>query len=283
MQVTSRSSTNTLTNTQLLLVDGRSAYLDFFGLVLWDLLPTNFDDVEQIEVVRGPASAVWGANAMTGAVNIITKSPRESVGTTVTLSGGYVDRHAGSGVGRGVGSLFGANATVTRAPSDRLSYRVSAGYFTSDAFARPTGQIRVIDDPRQPGQPVGGAFYPLDSETAAFGTGFANRGTSQPKFDVRVDQELSGRASAGARPRPQPTRIFGWGTSHRMLSRFRPASRPAPRSSSRLRLITASPVIPIGFPPLVVRSVQHTVGRSARQTVITARPASAGAGNRTAE
>ena len=191
VQVTSRSSTNTLTNTQLLLVDGRSAYLDFFGLVLWDLLPTNFDDVEQIEVVRGPASAVWGANAMTGAVNIITKSPRESVGTTVTLSGGYVDRNDGSGVGRGVGSLFGANATVTRAPSDRLSYRISAGYFTSDAFARPTGQIRVIDDPRQPGQTVGGAFYPLDSETAAFGTGFANRGTSQPKFDVRVDQELS--------------------------------------------------------------------------------------------
>ena len=49
------------------------------------------------------------------------------------------------------------------------------------------------------------------------------------------------------------------------------------------RLITASPVIPIGFPPLVVRSVQHTVGRSASQTVITARPASAGAGHRTAE
>ena len=50
-----------------------------------------------------------------------------------------------------------------------------------------------------------------------------------------------------------------------------------------LRLITASLVIPIGFPPLVVRSVQHTVGRSASQTGITAHPASAGAGNRTAE
>ena len=103
VQVTSRSPGNTLTHSQLVLVDGRSAYLDFFGLVLWDLLPTNFDDVEQIEVVRGPASAVWGANAMTGAVNIITKPPRESVGTTVTLSGGYVDRHAGSGVGLGAG------------------------------------------------------------------------------------------------------------------------------------------------------------------------------------
>ena len=191
VQVTSRSPGNTLTNSQLVLVDGRSAYLDFFGLVLWDLLPTNFDDVEQIEVVRGPASAVWGANAMTGAVNIITKPPRESVGTTVTFSGGYVDRYAGSGVGLGAGPLFGATATATRAPSDRLAYRVSAGYFTSDAFARPTGRIPVIDDPRQPGQTVGGALYPLDSGTTAFGTGFANRGTSQPKFDVRVDQELS--------------------------------------------------------------------------------------------
>ena len=191
VQVTSRSPGNTLTNSQLVLVDGRSAYLDFFGLVLWDLLPTNFDDVEQIEVVRGPASAVWGANAMTGAVNVITKPPRESVGTTVAFSGGYVDRHAGSGLGLGAGPLFGANATVTRAPSDRLAYRLSGGYFTSDAFARPTGRIPVIDDPRQPGQTVGGAFYPLDSGTTAFGTGFANRGTSQPKFDVRVDQELS--------------------------------------------------------------------------------------------
>ena len=142
-------------------------------------------------MVRGPASAVWGANAMTGAVNIITKPPRESVGTTVTLSGGYIDRNDGAGAGLGAGSMFGANATVTRAPSDRLSYRVSGGYFMSDAFARPAGQIPVIDDPRQPGQTVGGAFYPLDSATAGFGRGFANRGTSQPKFDVRVDHELS--------------------------------------------------------------------------------------------
>ena len=191
IQVASRSPGNTLINTQLVLVDGRSAYLDFFGLVLWDLVPTNFDDVEQIEVVRGPASAVWGANAMTGAVNIITKPPRESVGTTVTLTGGYIDRNDGAGAGLGAGSLFGANATVTRAPNDRLSYRISGGYFMSDAFARPAGQIPVVDDPRQPGQTVGGAFYPLDSADAGFGRGFANRGTSQPKFDVRVDQELS--------------------------------------------------------------------------------------------
>ena len=192
VQVTSRSPGNTLTNSQLVLVDGRSAYLDFFGLVLWDLLPTNFGDVEQIEVVRGPASAVWGANAMTGAVNIITKLPRESVGTTVTLSGGYVDRNDGSGTGRGAGSLFGANATVTRAPNDRVSYRVSASYFTSAAFARPTGLTPVIRRPAAARTDRGRSVLPTGLGRRRLRDRIReNRGTSQPKFDVRVDQELS--------------------------------------------------------------------------------------------
>ena len=195
VQVTSRQSTGTVTNSQLVLMDGRSIYLDFFGLVMWDLLPANHGDIEQIEVVRGPASATWGANAMTGAVNIITRPPRQSVGTTVTMSGGWIDRDAGSTAGQGAGTMFGTNATVARAPNDRLAYRISAGYFRSDAFARPTGRIPVIDDPRVPGATVGGAYYPLDGP-GAFGTAFSNRGTSQPKFDARVDQELSdGRLS----------------------------------------------------------------------------------------
>ena len=86
--------------------------------------------------------------------------------------------------------MYGANATITRAPTDRLSYRVSGGYFNSDAFARPAGRIPVVADPREPGRMVGGASYPLDG-AGAFGSAFGNRGTSQPKFDVRVDQELS--------------------------------------------------------------------------------------------
>ena len=190
VQVTSRQSTGTLANSQLVLVDGRSVYLDFFGMVLWDALPINQGDIEQIEVVRGPASATWGANAMTGAVNVITRTPRESVGTTVTMSGGWLDRDAGSTAGQGAGTMFGANATVTRAPSDSLAYRVSAGYFQSDAFPRPTGRVPVVADPRVPDGMVGGATYPLDG-AGPFGAAFANRGTSQPKFDVRVDQELS--------------------------------------------------------------------------------------------
>ena len=190
VQVTSRQSTGPIANSQLVLMDGRSIYLDFFGMVFWDWLPANQGDIEQIEVVRGPASATWGANAMTGAVNIITRAPRDSVGTTVSMSGGWIDREAGSTVGRGAGTMFGTNATITRAPSDTLAYRISAGYFQSDAFPRPTGRVPVIEDPRVPGGMVGGAPYPLDG-VGPFGAAFANRGTSQPKFDVRVDQELA--------------------------------------------------------------------------------------------
>jgi len=190
MNLTNRQATSTLTNSQLVLLDGRSVYLDFFGLVLWDFLPANLGEIKQIEVVRGPASAVWGANAVTGAVNIITKSPRESVGASATVTAGGFSRDAGSGVGTGAGGVLGVNAAFAQAPSSRWSYRVSAGYFTSDSLPRPTGQIPIITDPRDPSARVGGARYPADA-AGPVGSSFQNAGTSQPKFDVRVDQELS--------------------------------------------------------------------------------------------
>ena len=86
VNMSARSSTNTLDASQLVLVDGRTVYLDFFGFVAWDLLPLDFSEIEQIEVIRGPGSAVWGANAMSGVVNIITKSPRSPRGSTATPS-----------------------------------------------------------------------------------------------------------------------------------------------------------------------------------------------------
>ncbi len=80
INVTSRAATGTLATGQLALLDGRTLYQDFFGFVMWDFLPVNFDEVKQVEVIRGPASAVWGANALYGVVNVISKSPRETAG-----------------------------------------------------------------------------------------------------------------------------------------------------------------------------------------------------------
>src|SRR6185295_4043910 len=164
VNLTSRQATTTLSNSQLVLVDGRSIYLDFFGIVLWDFLPTNLPDIKQIEVIRGPASAVWGANAETGVVNIVTKSPREAPGTTASISAGVFGRDAGSTAGKGPGGTFGTNASVARIVNDKWSYRLSAGYFASEAYARPSGTVPLITDPRDPSATVGGAAYPGDGD-----------------------------------------------------------------------------------------------------------------------
>jgi len=73
---------------QLALVDGRSVYLDLMGMVSWDAMSIGFDEIERIELIRGPGSAVWGANAFNGVVNILTKSPREMKGGEMMLGGG---------------------------------------------------------------------------------------------------------------------------------------------------------------------------------------------------
>ncbi len=201
INVTSRQATGTLATSQLALLDGRSLYLDFFGLVLWDFVPTSPADIKQIEVVRGPASAVWGANALTGVVNIITKSPREAPGaTSLTIGGGLFNRDFGSTEGRGAGGLFSTNITTSQVASERWSYRLSGGYYNSAAYARPVGRIPVIVDPRDATgrTTVGGVTYPADAE-GALGTAYRNQGTNQPKFDTRVDQELrNGRVTYAA-------------------------------------------------------------------------------------
>jgi iron complex outermembrane receptor protein len=180
VNVTSREPTNTLSNSQLALVDGRTIYLDFFGLILWDFVPTNSDEIKQIEVVRGPASVVWGANAMTGVVNIITKSPREMEGGSVMVQGGGFSRDAGSTAGEGSGGIFGIQAEFAQAPSDRISYRLGGGYYYSDAYPRPIGTVPIAQNPADPTNVVGGGPYPP----------YPNAGTKQPRFDARLDQEL---------------------------------------------------------------------------------------------
>jgi outer membrane receptor for ferrienterochelin and colicins len=201
VNVTSRQSTSTLSTSQLVLVDGRSLYLDFFGFVAWDLVPTDPQDIKQIEVVRGPASAVWGANALTGVVNIITRSPRETSGATFTLTGGGFSRDAGSREGQGAGSAMGFSASAARALSDTWSFRATGAYFQSDPYSRPVGQVPIDHHPLDARVQTGGAVYPAD-QVGAPGQSFENRGTRQPKFDARLDQVLTGGGlisySAGA-------------------------------------------------------------------------------------
>ena len=167
--ITMRGAASTLATSTLALLDGRSIYLDFFGFVAWDLLPVNPNELKQVEVVRGPGSAVWGANAMNGVVNFISKTPRELNGNSATIQFGAMNRDVDGGQQLGTGTLFGINATHARAVNDRWAYKISGGGYTSDPLARPTGTI-----------PNGtGTQYP----------NYENQGTTQPKFDTRVDYD----------------------------------------------------------------------------------------------
>ena len=67
-------------NKLLVLMDGRALYTPSFGGVFWDAQDTLMQDIERIEVIRGPGGAIWGANAVNGVINIITRSSRETQG-----------------------------------------------------------------------------------------------------------------------------------------------------------------------------------------------------------
>jgi outer membrane receptor for ferrienterochelin and colicin len=172
INITSRAPTGSLENSTLVLLDGRSVYQDFLGFVMWDFLPIDPGQIKQIEVIRGPASAVWGSNALTGVINVITKSPREMVGRSLSIQFGQVDRTR-RGADFDGGGLFAIHATEAVAPTDRFAFKVSAGLLAQEAFLRPTGAVPNAQ----------GTSYPS----------FTNRGTSQPKLDARADYDFPDR------------------------------------------------------------------------------------------
>jgi iron complex outermembrane receptor protein len=114
-------------NELLVMVDGRTVYVPTFGGVFWDVFDVPMDDIERIEVIRGPGGSVWGANAVNGVINIITKKAGETQGTLVVAGGGNLDQ--GFGTVR-YGGKLGANT----------NYRVYTKYFSQNHLPDINGQ-----------------------------------------------------------------------------------------------------------------------------------------------
>jgi iron complex outermembrane receptor protein len=93
----------------LVLIDGRSVYSPLFSGVYWNVQNVMLEDVNRIEVIRGPGGTIWGANAVNGVINIITKDAKDTHGALMSSSGGNVDEGMGAfryGTGNGRGLDF---------------------------------------------------------------------------------------------------------------------------------------------------------------------------------
>jgi iron complex outermembrane receptor protein len=95
----------------LVLIDGRSIYTPLFAGVYWQVQATPLEDIERIEVIRGPGGTIWGANAVDGVINIITRNAKETHGSMMSLGGGNADEGTGT-VRYGRGNDRGFNYRV---------------------------------------------------------------------------------------------------------------------------------------------------------------------------
>ncbi len=145
------SQAQSYSNKLLVLIDGRSVYTPLFSGVYWDMQDALLADIDRIEVISGPGATLWGANAVNGVINIITRKSDETQGGLLHVGGGNLERIASLRFG----GRLGANATwrVYAKGFYDTDTLTSAGGPAHDNWERPQGGFRLDWAP-----PSGGAF-----------------------------------------------------------------------------------------------------------------------------
>jgi iron complex outermembrane recepter protein len=185
--VSIRGFNGTFANKLLVMIDGRSVYTPLYGGVFWDVQDTLLEDIERIEVIRGPGSTMWGANAVNGVISIITKDAQNTNGAQ--LSGVVGSRERGT-VGARYGSTIG----------ESTNYRLYAKYLNrgdsvsttvplSDSMEITRGGFRVDSVPA--------SNLNLTLQGDLYG------GTAQKSFTVPILTRPFSQTT------PQPADLFG--------------------------------------------------------------------------
>ena len=209
----------------LVLVDGRQIFDSLFGGTAWGSWPFQLEDVARIEIIRGPAGVTWGANAVNGVINIITKDPRDQLGVTATLGGGSrgaQKEHLGYAFEEGklrlrlsgefegsdgfreglsvFGGLdddykigrFGVHAIYERAPNDTLTLSAGSGVLDGGYPRTPLGGFGFSRNPGSQASFVLGKWERRTSDDNSYSlTGYLNDFYGSPglrQFDYRYQQ-----------------------------------------------------------------------------------------------
>ena len=125
--ISARGFASRLSNKMLVLIDGRSIYNNVYGGVFWDQHDLPLEEVERIEVVRGPGATSWGANAVNGVINVITRKAADTQGLRVSLLAGGEERASMS-------ARWGGQI------GKRLQYRMNGKAFRIDGLRPFPGQ-----------------------------------------------------------------------------------------------------------------------------------------------
>jgi iron complex outermembrane recepter protein len=139
------TTTNGAGNKLLVLIDGRTVYTPLYGGVFWDLQYVLPEDIDRIEVISGPGAALWGANAVNGVINIITRNSHDTQGVSLSVDGGTIE----AGGSAQIGGAISPDATfrIYGAAFDRGDDETTTGANAHDSWNKFQGGFRLDWNP----------------------------------------------------------------------------------------------------------------------------------------
>lgn len=140
--ISARGFNSSTANKLLVLMDGRTIYTPLYSGVFWDANDTLLLDIERIEVISGPGGSLWGANAVNGIINIITKSPSATQGELMYASAGNVERSVAVRHGGALTTEQGHYRVYAKFSEWNCSQRSADGAAVTDGWQRGQGGFR---------------------------------------------------------------------------------------------------------------------------------------------